>query len=115
LRLFNNGLPARPNAVGAGLEDEEKVKVTLDKRFKEAFKSCPVCGGDLVEKRVEKLLKGGTNTAAVEVDALVCLRCSERHYPEETVRRFEKIRSKLSCGETDGLTLVGNAYEVPRA
>jgi YgiT-type zinc finger domain-containing protein len=81
--------------VEAGLEDEEKVKVTLDKRFKEAFEACPVCGGELVEKRVEKLLKGGTNTAAVEVDALVCLRCGERFYPEETVRHFEKIRSKL--------------------
>ena len=101
--------------MGAGLEDKEKAKVTLDKRFKEAFKSCPVCGGELVEKRVEKLLKGGTNTAAVEVDALVCLRCGERFYPEETVRHFEKIRSKLSRNETGGLILVGNAYEMPRA
>jgi len=100
--------------VEAGLEDEEKVRVTLDKRFKDAFESCPVCRGELVEKRVEKLLKGGTNTASVEVDALVCLRCGERLYPEETVRRFEKIRNKLSRNETDDLTLVGNAYEVPR-
>jgi len=90
------------------------LKVTLDKRFKEAFKTCPVCGGELVEKRVEKLLKGGTNTAAVEVDALVCPRCGERLYPEETVRRFEKIRNKLSRNETDDLTLVGNAHEVPQ-
>jgi YgiT-type zinc finger domain-containing protein len=89
--------------------------VALDKRFKDAFEACPVCGEELVEKRVEKLLKGGTNTAVVEVDTLVCLRCGERLYPEETVRRFEKIRNKLSRNETDDLTLIGNAYEVPRA
>jgi YgiT-type zinc finger domain-containing protein len=96
--------------VGAGLEDEEKVKVTLDKSFKEAFEACPVCGGELVEKRVEKLLKGAMNTAAVEVDVLVCLRCGESLYPEETVRRFEKLRNKLARNETDNLTLIGNSY-----
>jgi hypothetical protein len=48
------------------------------------------------------------------VDALVCLRCGERLYPEETVRRFEKIRNKFSRNETNDLTPVGNAYEMPR-
>ncbi len=87
--------------------------MALERRFKEAFALCPVCGGELVEKRVEKLLRGGTDTARLEVDALVCRRCGERFYPEETVRRFEKIRGKLSREETDDLTLVGGSYEAP--
>lgn len=84
----------------------------LGREFKEAFEVCPVCGGELVEKKVEKLLRGGTDTATLEVDALVCLRCGERLYPEVTVRLFQKVRTRLERGETDGLALVGNAYEV---
>lgn len=87
--------------------------MALEERFKESFEVCPVCGGELVEKRVEKLLRGGTDTARLQVDALVCRRCGERLYPEETVRRFEKIRRKLSREETDDLTLVGSSYEAP--
>ena len=87
--------------------------MALERWFKEAFALCPVCGGELGEKRVEKLLRGGTDTARLEVDALVCRRCGERLYPEKTVRRFEKIRGKLSREETDDLTLVGSSYEAP--
>lgn len=86
--------------------------MALDEQFREAFESCPVCGGELAEKRVEKLLKGGTNTAAIRVDAMVCLRCGERLYPEATVRRFENIRLRLARDETGELELVGSAYEL---
>ena len=41
------------------------------------FNKCPVCGGEMVEKEVEKLLRGGVNLAAVNVHAEVCLRCGE--------------------------------------
>jgi YgiT-type zinc finger domain-containing protein len=85
--------------------------VALERRFKEAFALCPVCGGELVEKRVAKLLRGGTDTATIEVDALVCQRCGERLYAEETVRLFERIRAKLGRGETQDMTLVGGSYE----
>ncbi len=85
--------------------------MALENRFKEAFEVCPVCGGELVDKRVVKLLRGGTDTATIEVDALVCQRCGERLYPEETVRLFERIRTKLRRGQTDSMTLVGNSYE----
>ncbi len=87
--------------------------MALERRFKEAFAACPVCGGEVVEKRVAKLLRGGTDTARLEVDALVCRRCGERLYPEETVRLFERIRAKLRRGETRDMTLVGNSYEAP--
>lgn len=85
--------------------------MALENKFKEAFEVCPVCGGELVDKRVVKLLRGGTDTATIEVDALVCQRCGERLYPEETVRLFERIRTKLRRGQTEGMTLVGNSYE----
>lgn len=83
----------------------------LSKDFMKAFDVCPVCGGELVEKRVHKLLRGGNDTATVEVDAMVCQRCGERLYPEETVRLFERIRAKLRRGETKDMTLVGSSYE----
>jgi hypothetical protein len=34
------------------------------------FEKCPACGGDLVEKDVEKVLHGGVNTACPGLSAL---------------------------------------------
>jgi hypothetical protein len=34
------------------------------------FEKCSVCGGDLVEKDVEKVLRGGVNTACSGLSAL---------------------------------------------
>ena len=59
------------------------------------FEKCPICGGELVEKEVEKLLHGGKHTAILRVQAEVCLHCGERLYTQDTVRYFEQIRSKL--------------------
>ena len=41
------------------------------------FEKCPVCGGKLEEKEVEKLLRGGDHTAVLRVEAEVCLHCGE--------------------------------------
>ena len=76
------------------------------------FDKCPVCGGELVEKEVEKLLKGGVNTAVLKVTAEVCLKCGERLYSEETVRRFEQIRQKLAKEDVAGFLLLGQTYHV---
>ena len=76
------------------------------------FERCPVCGGNLGEKEVEKLLKGGTNTATLTVKAEVCLRCGERFYAEETIRRFEDIRRKLERKETEGFEPIGQLFHV---
>jgi YgiT-type zinc finger domain-containing protein len=59
------------------------------------FDKCPVCGGELVEKEVEKLLRGGAHTAVLKVRAEVCLRCGDRLYSQETVRRFEEVATDL--------------------
>jgi YgiT-type zinc finger domain-containing protein len=76
------------------------------------FKKCPVCGGEVVEKEVEKLLRGGGNTATVRVAAEVCLQCGERLYDQETIRCFERIRDRLGRGDVAGFDLVGQSYQI---
>lgn len=72
---------------------------------------CPTCGGPLVVKHVEKLLRGGVHTAIVNVEAEVCERCGERVYAPETIRRFESIRAKLAAHETSGFVPLGQSFE----
>ena len=76
------------------------------------FSSCPVCDGELVEKQVEKLLRGGNNTAVLEVQAEVCLRCGERLYSVETVRQFEQVRAKLERGQVEEFQPLGQSFKV---
>lgn len=76
------------------------------------FDKCPVCGGELVEKEVEKLLKGGVHTAVLRVRAEVCLQCGERLYSAETVKRFEQIRQKLERQEIAEFKPVGQTFQV---
>lgn len=73
---------------------------------------CPVCGGELIEKEVEKLLRGGIHTAVLKVRADVCLRCGERLYPAETVKRFEQIRQKLERQEVADFQPLGQTFQV---
>jgi YgiT-type zinc finger domain-containing protein len=77
-----------------------------------AFAQCAICGGELVDKDVEKLLRGGTNTAVLTVHAEVCLRCGERQYAAETVQRFEQIPRKLEREDVGEFELVGQTHEV---
>ncbi len=76
------------------------------------FDKCPVCGGELEEKEVEKLLRGGTNTAIIKVRAEVCLHCGERLYSQETVKRFEEIRRKLERKEVASFQPIGQTFQV---
>ena len=76
------------------------------------FPECPVCGGEMVEKEVEKLLRGGANTAVLRVPAEVCLHCGERLYSVETVRRFEQIKAKLERQEVEEFQPLGRSYQV---
>lgn len=77
-----------------------------------SFEKCPVCGGELIEKEVEKLLKGGKHTAVLGVSTHVCLHCGERLYSADTIKRFEDIRSQLAEGQTTDFQLVGRAFQV---
>ncbi len=76
------------------------------------FEKCPVCGGELVEKEVEKLLKGGVHMAVIRVRAEVCLQCGERLYEAEVVKRFEQIREKLEKQEVSEFQPLGQTFEV---
>ncbi|MBF0549399.1 MAG: YgiT-type zinc finger protein [Deltaproteobacteria bacterium] len=77
------------------------------------FENCPICGNQLIEKEVEKLLRGGVNTALLKVHAEVCLKCGERLYSSETVRCFELIRARLSRQETAGFQPLGQSFFIP--
>lgn len=74
------------------------------------FNECPVCGGELIEKEVEKLLCGGNHVAVLTVRAEVCLRCGGRMYAQETVGRFEQIRAKLERQEVDKIRPLGQSF-----
>ena len=74
-------------------------------------KKCPRCGGAIIEKRVREVLYGGTNTAFLTVEAGVCLRCGERLYTPETVRRFEEIEAKLEQQNTDDFQPIGRSFQ----
>lgn len=76
------------------------------------FNKCPVCGGEMAEKNVEKLLRGGNHVAVVTVQAEVCLHCGERLYSKETISRFEEIRGKLARQEVAEFEPLGQSFEV---
>jgi YgiT-type zinc finger domain-containing protein len=76
------------------------------------FEQCPVCGGEVVSKEVEKLLRGGVNTAVIRVQAEVCLHCGERLYSKETISLFEQIRAKLDRQEVSEFHPLGRSFQV---
>lgn len=75
------------------------------------FEKCPVCEGEVVEKEVEKLLRGSKNTAVLKVTAEVCIHCGERLYSQDTITRFEEIRKKLRDDDVEEFVPIGKTYE----
>lgn len=75
------------------------------------FSQCPVCCGEVVEREVEKLLRGGRHTAVLTVRAEVCERCGERLYSKETISRFEQIRAKLARQEVEEFQPLGQSFQ----
>ncbi len=76
------------------------------------FGKCPLCGGEVVEKEVEKLLKGNGNTAIVKVKADVCLHCGERLYAPDVIAKFEDVRERLREGKIENFIEIGKSYQV---
>ncbi len=76
------------------------------------FEKCPVCGGELENKQVEKLLRGKGNTVSMKVAAEVCLHCGERLYAEDVVKTFEEIRDKLRNQEFSHFKTLGQSFTV---
>jgi len=77
-----------------------------------SFEKCPVCGGEVENKQVEKLLRGGGNTISMKVTAEVCLHCGERLYTEDVVKSFKEIRSKLREQEFSHFKMLGQSFTV---
>ena len=67
----------------------------------------------MIEKEVEKLLRGGVNIATVTVPAVVCRHCGERIFSKETVDRFEQIRDKLARQQVAEFDSSGQSFRVP--
>jgi len=59
------------------------------------FKKCPVCGGDMTEKEVEKLLRGGENVAVLKVKAEVWKRRISSPWGSR-FRWFDKVTMRKS-------------------
>jgi YgiT-type zinc finger domain-containing protein len=77
------------------------------------FPTCPVCGGEVIEKEVEEILRGGDNAAIVRVKAEICLHCGGRLFDPETIERFEQIVEKLVRQEIQDFNCIGRSYAVP--
>ncbi len=76
------------------------------------FEKCPVCGGELESKQVEKILRGGWDTVTMKVTAEVCMHCGERLYAEEVVKSFEAIRNQLRQREFSHFKTLGQSFTV---
>lgn len=66
----------------------------------------------MIQKEVEKLLRGGTNIASVKTLAEVCLHCGERYYSPEVIELFEKTESELEKNETQNFKILGRSFQV---
>jgi YgiT-type zinc finger domain-containing protein len=66
----------------------------------------------VVEKEVEKLLRGGVNTAVVRVRAEFCLHCGELLYSRETISLLEQIRAKLARQDVADFHPMGQSFQV---
>jgi len=76
------------------------------------FEKCPVCGGKMQTKKVEKLIRGGNNIASVIVKADVCLKCGERLYRKDDVKKFDEVRRNLLAENIGSYQLLGRSFEV---
>ncbi|MCS4542162.1 MAG: YgiT-type zinc finger protein [Euryarchaeota archaeon] len=71
---------------------------------------CPICGGNVMIKEVEKIVKGGSNVAILKVKAGVCSKCGERIYSKDIHEKIQKVREELELGRTEGFEVVGRTY-----
>ena len=76
------------------------------------FDNCPICGGELTKKKIEKIVRGGNHTAVIKVNAEVCLKCGEILFDEKVVKYFEFIKEKLKKQDTVDFTPIGQNFLV---
>lgn len=83
--------------------------------MKKIIPICPICAGEVIEKKVEKLIKGGCNAAVLKVKAGVCTKCGERFYSKETHEKMQKIRKELETGASRKYRIIGHTYAYEEA
>lgn len=65
-----------------------------------SFEKCPVCGGPIVEREVEKISRGDVVRETARIRTDVCLKCGERLYTPEAAQRLENTRSRQEARKT---------------
>lgn len=102
-----------------------------------SFDKCPVCGGGIKNKKVEKIVRVGDLFEIVKIQAEVCLRCGEWLYappveltvpkrgasfPADLKRVRDEVKRKFSTPEVffdlkvlavEGETLIAKWYFAP--
>ena len=79
-----------------------------------AMSKCARCGfDDVIEKKVDVVLRGGDDAAVINVLADVCHHCGERFYTGEVAFCFDAIRRKLASGQVDDFQPIGRYFRVP--
>lgn len=63
------------------------------------FKECVVCGGEVVEREVEKVLRGDGHEKNVKIQVAVCLRCGEHFYGPQAIKRFAEVKAKSKASD----------------
>lgn len=76
------------------------------------LKECPLCGGEIIKKEVEKLIRGGNDIAAIIVSADACSRCGEVYFSRKDIELFEGIKEKLKDHEVESFVHIGRSYQV---
>ncbi|MBI2266239.1 MAG: YgiT-type zinc finger protein [Armatimonadetes bacterium] len=71
---------------------------------------CPVCGGEVIEKTVVKLVRGGNNALLLKVTAGVCHKCGEQLFDYETHQKIDFARRELAENRTEHFKKIGIVY-----
>lgn len=67
---------------------------------------CPICGGEMADKSVDVVdTIDGKLVIIRGVSAEVCVRCGERLYSGEEMRKMEKLREKIQGNLVKPLTV----------
>ena len=71
------------------------------------LEECAVCGGEVVEREVEKVLRGGNRAERVKILAKVCLHCGEHFFGPKVIKRFAEVRAKLKISDAPNTPWIG--------
>ena len=79
-----------------------------------AMSKCARCGfDDVIEKRVDKVVRGGDDAAVISILADVCHHCGEQFYTGEVAFCFDAIRKRLDSGQVEDFQQIGRYFRVP--